>query len=161
LGEDTARVAHLLSLSTGVEARRMWDISVKDEPGMHFYPGDPVLEMRRVRTLAAGDPVNLTHLALGAHTGTHVDAPAPFLEGAATLEQIPLDRFVGPATVLDLRGRRVIDAEVLCAQDLSARGIVLFKTDNSELWAKPRFDEGFTYLTPDGAELLVERGVTT
>ncbi len=161
LGEDTARVAHLLSLATGVEARRMWDISVKDEPSMHFYPGDPVLEMRRVRTLAAGDPVNLTHLALGAHTGTHVDAPAHFLEDAPTLEQIPLDRFVGPATVLDLRGRRVIDAEVLRSQDLSARGIVLFKTDNSELWAKPRFDEGFTYLTPDGAELLVERGVTT
>jgi arylformamidase len=161
LGEDTARVAHLLSLSTGVEARRTWDISVKDEPGMHIYPGDPVLEMRRVRAIAEGDPANLTHLALGAHTGTHVDAPAHFLDGAPTLEQIPLDRFVGPATVLDLRGLRAIDAAALRSHELPSGGIVLFKTDNSELWAKPQFDEGFTYLTYDAAELLVSRGVRT
>lgn len=161
LGEDTARVAHLLSLATGVETRRTWDVSVKVEPGMHVYPGDPVLEMQRVRAIAKGDAANLTHLALGAHTGTHVDAPVHFIDGAPTLEQIPLDRFVGPATVLDLRGRRAIDAEALRGQDLPAGGIVLFKTDNSELWAKPTFDEGFTYLTYDAAEVLVSRRVRT
>ncbi len=161
LGEDTARVAHLLSLSTGVEARRTWDVSVRVESGMHCYPGDPVLETRRVRAIAEGDAANLTHLSLGAHTGTHVDAPAHFIDGAPTLEQVPLDRFVGPATVLDLCGRRAIDADALRGHDLPAGGIVLFKTDNSELWAKPGFDEGFTYLTYDAAELLVSRRVRT
>ena len=56
---------------------------------------------------------------------------------------------------------RAIDAAALRSHELPAGGIVLFKTDNSERWAKPHFDEGFTYLTYDGAELLVSRGVRT
>lgn len=160
LAEDTARVAHMLSLSTAGQ-QRVWDISVKDEPGMHIYPGDPPIEVRRVRAIAEGAPANLTHLALGAHTGTHVDAPAHFIDGAPTLEQIPLDRFVGPATVLELRGRAAIDAAALRDQDVPAGGIVLLKTDNSELWDRPGFQEGFTYLTADAAAYLLERGVKT
>lgn len=161
LGEDTARVAHQLSLSTGLGDRRVWDVSVPVRPGMHSYPGDPTLEVTQVRAIARGDAANLTHLALGAHTGTHVDAPAHFLDGAPTLEQVPLDRMVGDARVLDLRGRRVIDAASLRPHGLRAGEIVLFKTDNSALWARPGFEEGFTFLTLDAAEHLVERGVKT
>jgi arylformamidase len=161
LGEDTARVAHLLSLSSSDDAKRVWDVSVKDEPGMHIYPGDPPIEMRRVRAIADGDPANLTHLALGAHTGTHVDAPAHFIDGAPTLEQISLDRFVGPATVLDLQGRAVVDAAALRAHDLPPGGIVLCKTDNSALWERRGFQEGFTFLTRDAAEHLIACGVKT
>ena len=161
LAEDTARVAHQLSLSTGIGDRRVWDVSVRNRPGMHIYPGDPSLETTQVRAIARGDVANLTHLALGSHTGTHVDAPAHFIDGGATLEQIPLDRMVGEATVLDLRGRAAIDAASLRAQGIHAGDIVLFKTDNSVLWERPGFQEGFTYLTADAAEYLVERRVKT
>jgi arylformamidase len=161
LAEDTARVAHHLSLATGPDTRRIWDVSVKDRPGMHVYPGDPVLEMARVRAIARGDVANVTHLALGAHTGTHVDAPAHFIDGAPTLEQIPLDRFVGEATVLDLRGLAAIDAKALACHEIRAGDIVLCKTDNSALWRCHGFQEGFTHLTHDAAEYLVERQVKT
>jgi arylformamidase len=161
LAEDTARVAHQLSLATGVGARRVWDVSVRDRPGMHVYPGDPALEVTQIRAIARGDAANLTHLALGAHTGTHVDAPAHFLPDAPTLEQVPLDRMVGDASVLDLRGRRFIDAAALRPHAIQTGDIVLFKTDNSALWERDGFQEGFTYLTRDAAELLVELGVKT
>jgi arylformamidase len=151
----------LLSLSPTDEPRQVWDVSVKDEPGMHIYPGDPAIEVRRVRAIADGDAANLTHLALGAHTGTHVDAPAHFIDGAPTLEQIGLDRFVGPATVVDLRGRAVVDAAALREHDLPEGGIVLCKTDNSMLWERQEFQTGFTYLTRDAAEHLIARGVKT
>jgi arylformamidase len=160
LAEDTARVAHMLSLTTPGQ-QRVWDISVKDEPGMHIYPGDPAIEVRRVRAIAEGAAANLTHVALGAHTGTHVDAPAHFIDGAPTLEQIPLDRFVGPATVFDLRGRPAIDAAALRSCDVATAGIVLLKTDNSELWDRRGFQEGFTYLTADAAAYLLDCGVKT
>jgi arylformamidase len=140
---------------------RVWDISVKDQPGMHIYPGDPPIEVNRVRAIARGDAANLTHLALGAHTGTHVDAPAHFIDGAATLEQVSMDRMVGDARVLDLRGRAAIDAAALRAHDVQAGEILLFKTDNSSLWDRQGFQEGFTYVTRDAAELLVARGVRT
>ncbi|MGH7893174.1 MAG: class II aldolase/adducin family protein [Candidatus Binatia bacterium] len=161
LGEDTARVAHQLALSSGIGERRVWDISVKDQPGMHIYPGDPPLEMAQVRAIAKGDAANLTQLSLGAHTGTHVDAPAHFIDGAPTLDQVALDRMVGEATVLDLRGRAAIDAAALRPHAIGRGDIVLFKTDNSTLWDRPGFQEGFTYLTRDAAEYLVEREVRT
>ncbi len=161
LGEDTARVAHMLSLSSGVSDRRIWDVSVKDVAGMHVYPGDPPFEARRVRAIASGDPANLTHLSCGAHTGTHVDAPAHFIDGGPTLEQIALDRFVGPASVVDLRGRAAIDAAALQTVDVPAGGILLLKTDNSALWERDGFQQGFTYVTRDAAEYLLERDVRT
>jgi arylformamidase len=145
----------------GFGERCVWDVSVKVRAGMHVYPGDPLPALTRVRAIANGDPANLTHLSLGAHTGTHLDAPAHFIDGAPTLEQIPLDRMVGEATVLDLRGRSAIDAAVLHQHGIRAGDIVLFKTDNSALWERPGFQEGFTYLTRDAAEYLVERHVKT
>jgi len=145
----------------GFGERCVWDVSVKVGAGMHVYPGDPPLEVTRVRAIAKGDPANLTHLSLGAHTGTHVDAPAHFIDGAPTLERVPLDRMVGEATVLDLRGCAAIDAVVLDRHGIRAGDIVLFKTDNSALWERPGFQEDFTYLTRDAAEYLVERQVKT
>jgi arylformamidase len=139
--------------------RQVWDISVADRPDMHFYPGDPTLEQTQIRAIARGDAANLTHLSLGAHTGTHVDAPAHFIDGAPTLEQIALDRFVGPATVLDLRGLAAVDAAALRRHDIRTGDIVLCLTDNSARWRQPGFQKDFTYVTRDAAELLVERGV--
>jgi arylformamidase len=142
-------------------AQQVWDVSVPDRPGMHVYPGDPTIEVTQVRAIARGDVANITHLSLGAHTGTHVDAPAHFIDGGRTLEQMPLEHFVGEAQVLDLRGRKAIDAPALAGQTIDPGGIVLLKTDNSALWERDGFQEGFTYITRDAAELLVERGVRT
>lgn len=35
------------------------------------------------------------------HTATHVDAPAHFVEGAKTVESVPLSRYIGEGLVLD------------------------------------------------------------
>ena len=40
-------------------------------------------------------------LMLADHTGTHVDAPAHFYPGAATIDQMPLEMFSGEALVAD------------------------------------------------------------
>jgi arylformamidase len=144
-----------------MRAQQVWDISVPDRPGMHSYPGDPTIEVTQVRAIAKGDAANLTHLTMGAHTGTHVDAPAHFIDGGRTLDQMPLDHMVGEATVLDLRGRAAIDAGALADQDVRDGDIVLCKTDNSALWDHDGFQEGFTYVTLDAAEILVARGIKT
>src|ERR1051326_5368262 len=90
--------------------RRVIDISVPNGPGMHVYPGDPVLEIEPVRRLAQGDPCNLSLLTMGSHTGTHVDAPYHFLADGPRLGDVPLDRMIGEALVADLRGRGAADA---------------------------------------------------
>jgi arylformamidase len=88
-----------------------------------------------------GDAADVSRLSLGTHTGTHVDPPAHFLPGAATVDALPLDVLVGPAVVAD---GAALDARSL--PEKAER--VLLKTGA---------DTGV--LTPDSARWLVERGV--
>ena len=157
LAEYTAKIAIAHAALPG--RRRVIDISVPNRPGMHVYPGDPVLEIGSVRRIAAGDACNLSLLTMGSHTGTHVDAPHHFLADGPRLGDVSLDRMVGEALVADLRGRRAIDAAALEAVALRPGDILLCRTDNSERWRAAEFQRDFTYLTEDAAELLVGRGI--
>jgi len=132
----------------------IFDVSVPVHPGMVTYPGDPTVRLERVSAIADGAVANISRLDFGVHTGTHVDAPLHFIDGAPGTEQLPLDALVGPARVIAARS---LDAEGLAAAELAER--VLFKTSNSELWARDEFVHDFVSLTEDGARLLVERGV--
>jgi arylformamidase len=100
---------------------------------------------------------------MGTHTGTHVDPPNHFLEGAAGIDRVPLDVLVGPAVVAD--GRH-LDRPIGPA-DLDALNIpeearrVLLRTANSELWKATtvRFPDRYACLTLEGATWVVERGI--
>jgi arylformamidase len=155
----TEREAERESPEGLVRYSRVWDVSVPDRPDMHFYPGDPTLEQTQIRAIKRGDAANLTHLSLGAHTGTHVDAPAHFIDGAPTLEQVSLDRMVGAACVLDVRGLAAVDAAALRQYEIQHGDIVLCRTDNSERGEKSGFQKDFAYLTRDAAQHLVDRDV--
>jgi len=56
-------------------------------------------------------------LHLHSHTGTHVDSPAHMIRDGMTLDQMPLDRFMGQALLLDCRGLPAIDPPYLQAQE--------------------------------------------
>jgi len=53
--------------------------------------GNPPVHVTRVSLLEAGDPVNVSELDMGAHSGTHVDAPDHFLAAGAGAEALPLE----------------------------------------------------------------------
>ena len=105
-------------------------------------------------------------LTLASHTGSHVDAPYHKLADGANLDQIPLERWTGPAWVADLRDSgpdRPIDAALLAAR-LAGRElkehIVLLATG----WGRKRAktDEWLhhpPYVSPDGARWLVAQGI--
>jgi arylformamidase len=133
------------------------DISVPIRPGMHTYPGDPTLTLERVVSLAEGAVANLSRLDIGVHTGTHVDAPVHFIEGAPASEMLPLDVLLGPVRVLDLTGAERLDAAAFDDAELAKR--VLLKTSNSQLWERDTFVEEFLALTEDGARRLIDGGV--
>jgi arylformamidase len=113
--------------------------------------------MERVSSLADGDVVNLTRVDLGAHSGTHVDAPLHFIDGAPASETLPLDVLVGPARVLDLTAAKRLDAAAFEGVELAER--VLLKTTNSELWARETFAEDALQLDGAAAQVLVDGGV--
>jgi arylformamidase len=146
-------------MSKGHLPRRVIDVSVPNGPAQHVYPGDPEPRIEPVRRIAGGDPCNLSLLHLGSHTGTHVDAPYHFLADGPRLGQVPLDRMVGPCVVADLRGRPALDGSAFRDAPIERDDIVVCLTDNSARWNAPGFQKDFVYVTADGAEALLARGV--
>lgn len=141
---------------------QIFDITLPIHPDMLHWGKQP--EVTIVESLATGGGSNVTRWLVGAHTGTHVDAPAHFVDGATPVDQIPLDVLCGPALVLDLR--EVEDQ--IGAEDLRAAGLtpdarrVLLRTRNSTgaLRATPEDKPtDWTGLAPDGAQLLLDQGV--
>src|SRR5437588_68804 len=61
------------------------DISLTVGPDMLVWPGDPPVGVEPAAQVARGDPANVSTLRLGSHTGTHVDPPAHFVAGGATV----------------------------------------------------------------------------
>jgi arylformamidase len=142
---------------------KIYDISVPITPGeTPTYPGDPGIEIGSWAAISRGDPANVSVLDFGAHTGTHVDAPAHFIEGAPGVTSLPLDALLGKALVVEIPdGVTAIEeshVEEMLHADVSR---VLFKTRNSAFWgnARGRFREDFTYIAPGAARALVSRGV--
>lgn len=140
---------------------RIYDVSVPISERMPTYEGDPGVEIRQWATIAGGDAANVTLLHFGAHTGTHVDAPAHFIEGASKVDALPLDVLMGEARVVEIAPDvRAISADHLAALDLGGATRVLFHTRNSSFWSNPAsgFRPDFTYLEPGAAHALVRMG---
>jgi arylformamidase len=137
----------------------IYDITVPIRAGMPIYEGDPTLSIEAWSALSRGDSANVSFLHFGAHTGTHVDAPAHFIEGANKIDSLSLDVLIGPARVIRVPDDRMeIDPDFLHGCDLTNVTRVLFHTRNSSFWHEG-FRKDFTHVLPEAAELLVERGV--
>lgn len=138
------------------------DISLPISHTMLTWPGDPAVTVAP-RLLLARDGANVSELTIGTHTGTHVDPPVHFIDGAPGIDQVSLDQLCGPALVVDARGR----PGELSADDMAALQIpegterILLKSDNSDLWAdpSPSFPDVFTCLSPAAAAWAVEHGL--
>jgi arylformamidase len=138
----------------------IYDISVPIRSGMPIYDGDPELKIEPWSAFAKGDSSNVSFLHFGAHTGTHVDAPAHFIEGAAKIESLRLENLIGAARIVRVPDSLTeISAEFLATCDLDGVERVIFHTRNSAFWEEAEFRKDFTALTPEGAELLVSLGI--
>jgi arylformamidase len=136
------------------------DVSVALSPSTVTWENESIPVIERVSSIEAGDGFNLSRLAFGVHTGTHIDAPLHFIDGAGSVESLPLDALIGPALVVDARN---VDEEIDAAfiERSLAEGCerVLFATRNSELWDEASYRNDFVRISPPAASLLVERGV--
>src|SRR5688572_3039952 len=80
----------------------IYDVTVPIQPGMPVWPGDPAVTIDPVSRIAAGEVANVSRIVMPSHVGTHVDAPWHFVEDGATLDQIPLERWIGPCLVVEI-----------------------------------------------------------
>ena len=136
-----------------------YDITAPIRSNMPVYEGDPGVKIEAWSAFAKGDSSNVSFLSFGAHTGTHVDAPAHFIDGARKIDALSLEILIGPARVVRVADDVTeIDLEFIRRCELNGVGRVLFHTRNSSFWNEG-FRKDFTHLLPEAAQLLVDQGI--
>lgn len=141
------------------------DLSYELEPSTPAYPGDAGVEIEILETTSSKIPdrraLNNSRLSVSIHTGTHMDAPFHFFEDGKTIDQIPLDRFCGPALCVDLEGERTIDAAKLkpFGEKIRQYRKVILSTGWGKHWKTPDYFTEHPCLTGDAAQFLVDSGV--
>ena len=137
------------------------DVSIPIRTRMPIYPANAGVALRRIDAIADGAVANVSAVDLGAHTGTHVDAPNHFLDGAGGVDTVALAPLIGPAVVVDATAvDKTLDAAAVAAAGMPAGAErVLFKTRNSQLWEQDEFSEDFVSFDAWGARALLDAGV--
>ncbi|HUH67292.1 MAG TPA: cyclase family protein [Syntrophales bacterium] len=139
------------------------DVSLTLKADMMHWPGDPPVFIERVRDMNAGDTVNLTKISMGAHSGTHVDAPLHFIESGKGVDRISFDALIGPARVVGISANNAMRKGDLARHRIKKGERILLRTRNStkKIFYRDAFTEEFVYLDKTAAEFLVERGIRT
>jgi arylformamidase len=126
------------------------------------YEGDASLKFEFLKDMRKGDDFTLSVYSMGAHSGTHIDAPMHFVAGGASIDRVPLEPLIGPARVIDVPdGVQAIDAAELNRHQWRDAPRVLFRTRSSVRgWMRSAtFHRDFAYIAPDAAQLLADAGV--
>lgn len=86
-----------------ISAKTAIDLTQVMQEGMPFWPGGVPFKMERLVDYDQG--YRLHKFEVGENTGTHVDAPAHFIEGQASIDQIPLSQLIVPAVVINVQDK--------------------------------------------------------
>lgn len=126
------------------------------------YEGDAPMTFEFLKDMRKGDAFTLSKYSLGAHSGTHIDAPMHFIAGGAPIDRLPIERLIGPARVIEIADDvQAIDAAELNRHDWRGAQRILFRTRSSSRgWmTTPAFHRDFAYVAPDAAQLLADANV--
>jgi arylformamidase len=139
---------------------KILDVTVGISTETPVYEGDPPVAIESVSRIADGANANVSNLCLGAHTGTHVDAPNHFIDSTRRVDDLDLEMLIGRCRVVEI-DRSVIDIEPEHLPDLNGIERIIFKTRNSDFWNTPGdgFRTDFTSVAPATAKVLVEKGI--
>jgi arylformamidase len=90
-------------------AMQIFDVSRALANDLAPWPGDTPFHFELKWKMAEGATVNVGAVQMGVHNGTHADAPFHFAPGAETIDQIPLETYLGDAVLVDLTRLFVTD----------------------------------------------------
>ena len=114
------------------------------------FPGDPRPEKKVVLRIENGDVCNLTALSMCAHNGTHVDAPLHFLKDGKGIDQVKLEKFIGPSYVESYEG----DVTAQDAKDILEKAAKAYDGAQKKILIK-----GKATVTLEAAKVFAQAGV--
>jgi arylformamidase len=132
------------------------DLSVPVNEQTPVYPGDPATKIAPAGDIAK-DGYCDHYVSIGTHVGTHVDAPAHMLEGGKTLNQIPIEQFVGRGVYI--KAEDGFDLATVKSAGIQAGDIVLFHSGMSDNYHDSIYFETYPAMSEEIANFLVEAKV--
>lgn len=177
-------VLTLMGAAQAGEAKRFLDLTYPfEESTLHWPTAKPFrLEKASEGRTPQGFWYASYNYSASEHVGTHLDSPFHFAEGKWTTEQIPLERLVGPAVVIDVSAGAAKDRDYLLRPAdivrwekkhgrLPRGSIVLVRTGWGKYWGDRKAYFGtdapgnvenlhFPGVSREAAELLVRRGAS-
>jgi len=141
--------------------KEVYDISVLLGEESIDWPGNPPYARELILKIEDGDFCNLSKLDMPTHVGTHVDTPAHYIADGKKLDEFPIERWILPAHVVNIKGSEVILPTELENLDIKPGDALLLKTANSTSGKSTSgvFSERFVYMSPESADLCVDRKV--
>ena len=123
--------------------------------GVSVYPGTKLPSFVPGNTIDKDGFAEL-NITMTTHTGTHMDAPCHILPGTKSLDQFPIEQFIGRGLCLDGRGRKDLDKTLLQAYEahLAEIEFLLFYTGWQEKWSTPQYFDPFPTLTAEAIQWL-------
>jgi len=142
------------------------DLSYPLENGQPNFPYDPKISIVTHQTVSVLG-YNMAQISMGTHQGTHLDAPYHFLDDGKTIDEIPLDRFYGPAVLVDLASDGPLDPKTQLTVEMfephaaafQAGAKVIYRTGWDRMFGKPTFFSDFPSLTLDAARWIAGRKI--
>ena len=128
---------------------KIYDIS-QEVFSCQVYPGDPRPEKIELSAIEKGALYNLSAFSMCAHNGTHIDAPRHFIKDGRTVDEMPIEAFVGKAYVAECEG-------VLTADD--AADIIKKSKEQDAEAAKRILIKGTAEVTAEAADVFATSGV--
>jgi arylformamidase len=136
----------------------IYDISPLVDEKIFIWPGDTPFSARDLLRIEDGAPVHLSTLTLSCHTGAHADAPGHFARGAEGIDAVPLERYLGPCLLADVRPKdHAVRPADLQGIDLKGAERLLLRTGT--IRDRTVFPEPLTCLTVETAEHLARAGI--
>lgn len=138
----------------------LYDLSYTVGPDTMAYPGTEKPKLKVMNTVEK-DGFQETLLSLFSHAGTHMDAPAHMLKGAAYLDTLPMERFCGRAYVMDCTSfgeGGIIPADAL--PELAGLDFLILSAGWEEKWGTEAYFGRFPVLSPEAADTVAAAGLS-
>jgi len=102
-----------VTASAGIDESKVIDLTYSfDEHTIYWPTAKPFqLEIVSAQKTPGGYWYAANNICLAEHGGTHMDAPIHFAEGKHAADQVPIQQFIGPAVVIDVRSQAAKDAD--------------------------------------------------
>ena len=134
------------------------DLSYDIKNEMPVYPGDMELNLSKEKDYDK-DEFNLYTVSTSMHVGTHIDAPLHMCKNKKFISEYSIDKFIGNAVLLDVRGEKVIEIKDEYYRDIKENDIVLLFTGWDSFYGKEEYYNNHPIVSEELAELLIKKKI--